>query len=392
MNIVIHTPEPLVFRDGRPFGEVGSVYGGVLRWPTPTTIAGMARTRIGRNRDPLFFDGSDTHRLKQHIEEILKIKLSWTLPAWKTRHGREWELLFPRPADAVLVPPENDLTKLCIHRCAHAKSDGTWDHDLPWRNWRVQVSPVSGKPVTGPEFWKQSHFFSWLSGNVFTNPLTPEELGFSIPPVVERMHTAIDPATWTAKEGQLFASLGIVLETQDASGKVSGTLGIAAGISGTFDTDRITGVVFLGGERRTAFVDSLPTFFPDFPSWFKGKKQLRLILVTPGDFGGWAPSWLIPAENEKETSWRKVPGTEFRIRLISATIPPWQAVSGWDYKTKGPKAMRKLVPAGSVYLVELEQPEESEQVAKTFWGKSLSDGLEHPDGFGCVLVGNLDSI
>lgn len=204
------------------------------------------------------------------------------------------------------------------------------------------------------------------------------------------MHTAIDPATGTVLDGRLFASWGLRLATMENENQEAGRLGIGVALIGTAPGDAPFGPCRFGGERRTAVVDALETAFPPCPDWFEGCRFLRLVLISPGDFGAWAPPWLLPDAESGETDWRTVPRTDIRIRLCSAHLPRWQPVSGWDYVRRGPKAMRKLVPAGAVYVVELEDPAQAQSLAGTLWGRSLAENLADPDGCGAVCVGTLN--
>ena len=72
----------------------------------------------------------------------------------------------------------------------------------------------------------------------------------------------------------------------------------------------------------------------------------------------------------------------------------WRAVSGWNLEKgkRGPKAIRRLVPAGSVYFFELKDGNPAD-LAK-LWLKSVSDkgqdGQDRRDGFGLAMWGIWD--
>jgi CRISPR-associated protein Cmr3 len=203
------------------------------------------------------------------------------------------------------------------------------------------------------------------------------------------MHTAIDAQTGTVKTGQLFASQGIRLAVGGNEQQRAGRFGFGISLDNTGNSDDPFGTCFLGGERRIAFVESSGSLFPSCPNWFDQAKYLRLVLISPGDFGAWAPSWLLPDSKAGETGWCTVPGSDINIRLCSAFVPRWQPVSGWDYETGSPKATRKLVPAGAVYVVEVENADRSQEFAQMVWGRSIGDNLSDPDGCGAVCVGNV---
>lgn len=387
----IHTGETLVFRDGRPFGDAGNVDGGMFNWPRPSTIAGMLRTRIGNNRSRNYFDRSNRD-LQKNIDAVKSLCFSRVLPIWRPIREESWQYLFPAPADAVIGLAEDGTDRILIQGYDYQRPDSAWGTDLAWTNWRIPITASMEKPPScRPAFWKQAHFFNWLRQAGFDAPVEAAELGFDHPVVEKRLHTAINPQTYTAAQSQLFASYGIRMETSDPIRQIpkpNGRLGIAAAVANPEVGDDPTGICFLGADRHTAWVDSLAAAFPASPEWFTNCQFLRIILITPGDFGQWVPAWLRPDNSTGETSWCKVPGCEdIEVRLVSAVLGRWEALSGWDYEKRGPKATRKLVPAGSVYLVELKDPSKSQQLAEHLWGKPLCPQSAN-DGFGCVCIGN----
>jgi hypothetical protein len=71
-------------------------------------------------------------------------------------------------------------------------------------------------------------------------------------------------------------------------------------------------------------------------------------------------------------------------------------VSGWDLQRRRPRAVRRLVPAGSVYIFgRVASPEALLGLCEALWGRSLCAGLEgdpesflappEHDGYGTVL-------
>ena len=388
-NYVVHSRESLIFRDGRPFGDAGHVFGGTLLWPMPSTILGMLRNRTGCSRAGDYFSGPDR---QANIECIKKITATCLLPQWLAHDSQTWEPLFPVPADALVMddPAEGAYT---IHRFDLSETDSGEGIDLPWSNWRVPVSHLRDKPAReSPALWFKDRFFSWLENNHINGPIKARELGLPWPLQDIRMHTAVDNAG-TAKEHQLFSTRGIRLESPSRPEQKPGRYGIGIRLDGLKSSDNPAGICRLGGERRIAMVDVLNDagVLPPCPDWFGDDRFLRLILIAPGSFGGWAPGWLRPDENDGEkTPWTTVPGTDIKVRLVSAFMPRWRPVSGWDLENRKPKATRKLVPAGSVYVVELRDPSCSAALAAHVWGKTIADNQQDPDGYGCVCVGKLD--
>ncbi len=388
MKYIIHAADPLVFRDGRPFGSEGGMHGGILRWPLPSTVAGMFRRSIGLKRDTAYFSRADKQKWQKNVEAIDKVHLRWILPAAycrKNSNEEGWQYLFPEPADAFVTLANDDSIRVRPYSfMVPEQEEGT---DLPWRNWRFPLAPGKEKPLRdAPELWHAEQYLQWLVDEPKIWEILPFDLGLSLPISEFRMHTAIDSLTGTVREGQLFSSQGVRLEVGDKQGRQT-RLGIAVCLDDMQAVDDPSGPCHVGGERRTAWIDRLSAALPECPNVFAGRRFLRLVLASPGDFGGWVPSWLGPDPSAAETSWCRVPGSDLEIRLVSAFVSRWQPVSGWDYCTRSPKATRKLVPAGSVYYVEIKDPGRSQEVAELLWGRSLGENLSHKDACGCVFVG-----
>lgn len=390
MNVVVHSSESLVFRDGRPFGDDGHVNGGALRWPHSFTVTGLLRNRVGMSRRPDYFKGAQRDR---DIAAIKKVQAVRILPLWRAfADGSSWHPLFPAPADAMVFPGERE-NHYRIFPFDYENSFARGGVNLPWKNWLLPVSSRREKPARDfPELWHEKPFFTWLEKGILSDPLDAGELGFNLPRPELRLHTAIDPFSGSAKNGQLFSSQGIRLMTAANQYKSAGRFGIGVSLGQLDPGDDPTGPCFFGGERKTAHVDEIEDFMPAVPDWFSGgSRYLRLVLISPGDFGSWIPDWLRPADNEAETPWCTIPTSDLEIRLVSAFVPRWQPVSGWDYDRGGPKATRKLVPAGAVYVIELKEPLKAAAVAELLWGRSLNDNLFDAGGCGCVCVGNFHS-
>ena len=392
MKVVIHSNEPLVFRDGRPFGDDGHVNGSVLRWPHPFTVTGLLRNRVGMSRALDYFSGPQRD---EHIAEIKKVTAGEIMPMWQGfADDVGWQPLFPAPADAMVFPADSK-NRYNIDAFSYENPFASGGVDLSWKNWLLPVSSQREKPAAdAPELWHKKQFFTWLEKGMLSESISACELGFNLPKTESRIHSAVDPATGSTKSGQLFSSQGIPLLTAANPRQAAGRFGIGVTLTNLHENDNPTGPCFFGGERKTAQIDKIndktSTFLPPLPEWLgQEARYLRLILISPGDFGDWAPDWLRPDPNDSETAWCKIPTSDLEIRLVSAFIPRWQPVSGWDYEKRGPKATRKLVPAGAVYVVELKEPKTAGVVAELLWGRSLNEKLSDVDGCGCVCVGRL---
>jgi CRISPR-associated protein Cmr3 len=111
--------------------------------------------------------------------------------------------------------------------------------------------------------------------------------------------------------------------------------------------------------------------------------QVRLILATPAIFAdAWKPGWL----NEQLEG--TPPGCSVKLKLVGVNNGRWKAVSGWSLAPpRGPKAIRRMVPAGSVYFFRVEKPGDAASLAD-LWLQPISDNDQaRRDGFGLALWG-----
>ncbi len=381
MNFTITGSDPLIFRDGRPFGDPGHVHGGALRWPWPSTLSGLIRTRIGEQRAKNYFTVPDKQK---NIEAVRRIHCT-CLPLWRKAFDQAWQPVFPAPADAFCFQKKDQHTNdLNIIPYTYQPADETGGTDLNLAHWMLPVREVNTKPAKNtPDLWFKEAFFHWLEHGKSANRLCrADTLGLSWPRLELRIHTAISPDTGTADHGRLFSSQGIRLESGSMA-EEPGYFAIGIQAADLEDNDHLEGSCHLGGERRVAQICQIQPFLPSCPDWLDNKQYLRLILASPGKFEGWVPDWLMPDETGK---FKTHPQSGVEMRLRSAHLERWQALSGWDFDNKCPKALSKLVPAGSVYIIELKESNQSRLLAENLWGKSLNDD---PDGFGLTFIGNI---
>ncbi|MGB5157278.1 MAG: type III-B CRISPR module-associated Cmr3 family protein [Desulfobacterales bacterium] len=380
MKYKLTTDETLILRDGRPFGETGVFGGNSYNWPFAQTIAGMARTKIGFSRDPQYFT------TEANADDILKIGISKILPLVKIKD--KWTALLPAPADLILT--ENDeKDMLTVHPLIFKSIDGDCGTDIANRQWLIPTVNLQKKPAKEKPFFFHWNFYqNYLKGGLTGKEnLAFSEIGIS-PPVKDiKIHNAIDRNTLTTQEGKLFSNAGFFLKSKNKGTFVD--LSICFEVINA-DAGSLSGEAYLGGERKRVTLSQIDSYFPDCPDYFKDRKFLKLILTTHGDFGSWCPKWLIPDLNSDMIQWIKIPDTGFEVKLRSACIAGWDSVSGWDYKKKESKAMKKLVPPGSVYLIEIQNNNQSAEIAEYFWGNSLdrNDTASLNNGYGQCIVGN----
>ena len=398
IDFVITPRDPILFRDGRPFGQAGVAQAGGLSWPRPGTIAGMVRTFVGFSRDRDYF--ANGPQKEGHINKIKQVGLGLFLPALLDIH-REMEICLPAPVDAVAFLPgdkeyEEDAEKkpLAIKALTPKNLDPGEGTDISWSNWLYAWMDEQEKPQQMPSFWRWTHYKKWLVSNKLDLPETgifSDDLGPGEPETDERTHVCIDEKSGTAVDSMIFNTRGCSFspETQ-----------IVVQVK-TDDTDNLAelDMALLGGDRRMVHVEWGQDIvaWPQLPQEVgKDGGRLRLILATPGMFeGGWAPSWLLRSL-EGDNLWGTIPDTKIRLRLCSACVPRFIPSHGWDM-AKGrfgaPKPMRKMVKAGAVYFVQVHGDTDTKEAAEILWNTSLcEDEQDALDGFGRILVGNWPQI
>lgn len=395
MNLLLTiTPrDPLVARDGRPFGAGASERMRSLDWPYPSVLAGSLRTLVGK------LAGGEFDR--DTVEKLKELAVAGPLPVVDS------ELYLPVPADVAVHP---DGRVFAARPASLKDGEGT---DLPHGKLRPVLLPLGDededfKPEPIPRFFSRDRLAEWLSAPAVPENFTvateeearrsdPGDTGFLPAPAKdERWHVRIDPETGTAAESELFMTTGLDYHLPAATGGSSGVIRLAARIDdASIFEDALKGLAHLhplGGERRLAHWERAG----DAERWkcpdgveqaLGGADKVRMALATPAIFaGGWLPGWL---EDTPDGPAGVVPGASVRVCLVGASIERWQPVSGWSLETgrTGPKPVWRLVPAGGVYFFEVLEGDAAE-LAEKCWLRSVSDGEQHRrDGFGLAVWG-----
>ncbi len=378
--------DPLVARDGRPFG---AGQGNRMRssgWPLPGVVAGSFRTALGKAAGR----GFDARTQ----EELLRIEVAGVLPF------ADGQLYLPAPQDCVLRRDGG----VCRARPEPPRlGEGA---DWPLAELRPVVldgEEEDFKPETGPAFWPLNRYTEWLAGKT----IDPRSAAFLQAAVEDlRDHVSLTPETGAAEDGLLFTTTGVGALALPRHGrriedetKPTGPrrydrfaeIELTARVSevpawGADALARLSTWHPLGGERRLAHWQSRDDEAvwrcpPEVVAALGETNRVALTLATPAVFAhGWRPGWL--DEQRSGSPWPGAP----RLTLVGVCIQRWRAVSGWSYRDGGPKAIRRVVPAGGVYFFESES---SDNRALTGgWLRPVSDGdQERRDGFGLAVWG-----
>lgn len=382
--------DPLIARDGRPFGVGQGNRMRGLSWPLPSVFAGSFRTALVKAGSG-DFSGDIPQRLMQ-------IAVAGAFPV----HGGV--LYLPAPNDAVAEPNENGTGIKFLHRVIPQPITGGCD--LPEDGLRpVMLSESQAgedfKPAEVPAWWPVGKYAQWLLGNEVRF-----DSSFLRSPLQEtRDHVCLDAERGAAAEGQIFASSNLNVthlprfyvkgseeekkakRFQERFAEVTLSTRITMPDS---ETALTIGQQFgiwhpLGGERRLVHWKQAPSDLwkcpDDIRDALKDATKVRMVLATPAVFkDGWKPGWLTNGL-EGELSGVK-------LKLVGVSNGRWKAVSGWSLAPpRGPKPIRRMVPAGSVYYFEVVKPGDAAPLADLWLQPVSDDPQEQRDGFGLATWG-----
>ncbi len=105
-----------------------------------------------------------------------------------------------------------------------------------------------------------------------------------------------------------------------------------------------------GGDGRAATCQMVQIDWPKTDHQkMAGAGRCKIVLTTPGVFDlGWLPTGFT----------KQLDGTFLfdlmgvHARLVSASVPRYDVISGWDLANKSPKPSERVVPSGAVYWLD----------------------------------------
>lgn len=372
--------DPVVSRDGRPFGRGQGNRMRSTEWLLPSVVAGSLRTAIGKVAGREFSPSV--------AQDLREVAVAGVFPV------AEGRFYLPAPQDCVAHPDKGPLQaaptfKENVDGGCNWPAEGLFpvvlSHDQ---------APEDFKPEPAPAWWPLDRYADWLTGRsvVF-------DVHFLKAPCVDnRTHVRIDPQTGAAQEENLFTTAGLLLshleryavrhEKTFADRFVAITLAARVSASGWCGETaaRLNVLHPLGGERRLVHWKAIGEGRWDCPvpvtKALAEARRVRMILATPAVFrDGWKPGWL----DYRLTG--RPPGSKVLLRLVGVRISRWRAVSGWSLgEPRGPKPVRRIVPAGGVYFFEVEDG--AAETLSEKWLQPVSDDeQERRDGFGLAVWG-----
>jgi CRISPR-associated protein Cmr3 len=357
----------LFFRDGKPSSRGEDHYLRSMFPPSPSVLYGAIRT--GR----LLEEGVDLTKLDETAWGKLPPALLEEIGPWGGFGSlclrgpwlqRDDEVLLPAPADLGLVLKEGseyDIDHVVRYVSGSAVMSGKWSHESMlaspyvqspdgWKQWddaAEQRSPVSAAGW----FLKPTGMNAWLEGKA--------------PEPGEFLHSSL---LWVT---ELRTGVGLAKDTRAAEKGMLYTFGfvrLLRGVSIGFEIEgslQIGSRLRLGAEGRTAEIAAGEPF-PFASSPAAGDTQRTIAFATPSLSEDGA-----------------LPPRMMKARVRAAFVRGALLIGGWDIAKRRSKALRRAIPAGSVYVIDCDTDDR-------FHGTNFSDGfdMEAPlQGFGLTLAG-----
>ena len=384
--------DPVIARDSRPFSA--GIRMKSLDWPYPSVLAGSIRTAMGKMKGSGSFDPDTVTALKE-------VSVHGPLPQNSN------SLFFPAPKDILVKDSGGKCDLTYAIRPASPRMDGE-GCDLPRPGLLPPMLSYRAeeefKPATIASFWSADVMASWLvnsDGLRFETPKAPtsgnsKPAGLDQPKKESRFHTEINPGRGVAKEKHLFETIGLDLNLKDRPDGITFSARIETDEKNLFAETAFGAFAAFGGERRLSY---FRTDTKDPYGWrcpkkvedaLKSASLIRMVLATPAVFKkGWLPGWI--DENALTGTPSCIPEDKPNkpvLKLVSACVDRWKPLSGFCLENgkTGPKHLRRVVPAGSVYFFTVESGTSADLIP--CWLRPVSDeSQDRNDGFGLALWG-----
>ena len=375
-----HFIEPLdvlFLRGNKLFGDPGS-HGESLVPPWPSAAAGALRSHL------LAQDGTDLAafakgQIQHHSLGTPAAPGSFALTAFtlaRQQPDGTLQTLHALPADLVVTEKANDkrhiqsLRPQALHPGLLSSSGFA---QLPLLAETERRKAASG-------FWLNQHGWQrYLNGQL---PLPDQDLvkTSELWAIDSRVGIGLNADTRSADDGKLFTTQAVAFKPG---------VGFLVGVRGANMSTQ--GSLRLGGDGRAASSHSVA----HHPSQadlqaIATQGRCRVVLTTPGLFTqGWLPNGFQLANDGHH--WLDLHGV--RARLVCATVPRCETISGWDLANWRPKAALRSAPSGSVYWLDQLQatPQALGKLAENgFWSETCEDTQRRAEGFNRFDVAAFD--
>ena len=367
----------LFLRGNKLFGDPGS-HGESLVPPWPSAAAGALRSQL------LAHDGMDLNAFAQgriHHPSLGtpqapgSFALTGFTLARRTANGSV-QSLHALPADLVATEKDSQANgSLPGKKERHLQSlrPQAPSHGLQSSSGFAQVPVLAEaerrKAETG--LWlTQTGWQKYLRGQL-PDPQDDLVKTSDLWAIDSRVGIGLNADTRSADDGKLFTAQAVAFKPG---------IGFVASVQGADLPAH--GTLRLGGDGRAASSQSLAWqgAQADLPA-IAAQGRCRIVLTSPGLFAqGWLPNGLRLQDDGQH--WLDLHGV--RARLVCASVPRAETISGWDLARWQPKAAQRAAPTGSVYWLDQLQatPEALGKLAESgFWNTACEDPQRRSEGF-----------
>ncbi len=348
--------EPLdvwLFRDGRPF-TAGEQFRAASRFPpSPLVVQGALRAyhlMVHTSVPP--WDRAAVAAAVGGPEDWGTLRLAGPLVSLRKADG-QLEVLLPPPADA-LVRGET------LRRLPAPEEPPAWlrlSTPLP-RLFPLWALEDTASPKASQRLWlRLADLPAYCRGEAVAgvpqDALWEEEV---------RIGIAQDPERRTTREGLYYEARFV---------RLSPGVGLAVDFTG-LDWPEESGVLALGGERRSARFEAVPhAVAPAIPDPLPDR--FVLYFLTPAVFEqGWCPR-----------DWSRF--FDGRVELVAAAVERYETIGGFDLARGTERPAYRAVPAGSAYYFVTRGRARLRRAGDVPWG-TVSDWGD-AIGFGTVAIG-----
>jgi CRISPR-associated protein Cmr3 len=393
--------DPIIARDGRPFGVGQGNRMRSLPWPLPSTVAGALRTALVKANPGLDFTG-------EMPRQLMAVEVAGVLPM------RNGELYLPASIDCAWDEKSGKVFRLRPVPLEHGAGVDFPANGLDPVRLTEEQAQEDFKAKALPAWWPLGKYVEWLTTekSEFSEDWFDSDF-LNAAPLQTRDHVCLDPETGAAAEGQIFATAALNATHlprfgvensrpfQERFAEIKLSARVTMPEPGFGHIENFTGWHPLGGERRLVHCQQQGAAkrLWDCPDAVKpvleSATRVRMILATPAIFEhGWRPGW-IDADTLTGRPFEGGP----ELKLAGVTNPRWKAVSGWAYQRvddngqldpngkRGPKPVRRMALAGSVYFFE-KVDGDGGALASNGWLRSICDSpQDRNDGFGLTIWG-----
>lgn len=348
MKLQLDALDPLFFRDGRPFALGEESYAEGIFPPLPSTVRGALRSMW--IAEWLGASNADKDTLARDSSGVKLMYFGLGI-AGKPVFQAPLDLFFPKTEKGTPAEPMKLIGKISASSCP------------------PEVTHLFRAEADGKTESVHGHLLDFEAMQRYVNGSTPAHFEtIRLSELVKHEHKigiGRDRETNRTKEGLLFRLVANRFEDEKQGGL---SLLVELNVPESQPLKVGKHAVFpLGGERRS--VTAKPTsehFLPEKPS-IQGK-YVKIVLLTPALCDSWFP---------------EISG----LTLVAAALGKPVSVGGWDVLKQEPKPMRRVIPAGSVFLYESESEEKANKIAEQLHGESLCPPDEDQwNGFGLCIV------